>query len=695
MFVITEKPSVAKDIALGLGGFKKIPYGQKDYFFERNGDIIVSSAGHLLTLFMPQDYDESLKSWRIEDLPIIPEKYKYKPIESTYSVLQKIKYCFENYSSKELVLATDAEREGEHIGALILNYLGFKDYDSAKRFWVSEALTPEVVQKGFKNLKPLKNYENYKKAGYARARSDWLLGINISRLLAISTTGKTFFGRVQTAILGAIYLREKNIANFVPVPYYCLQVSVRKDSDSFKMLYHQNENNRFKTKQEIQNVFDKVNSCNVALTVKDIKTENKTLNPPQLFNITGLQKYCSTNFHLTPERTLEIAQELYEKQKCLSYPRTPSTVLGDDNVELFKEKFELLAPLYPELAQGCANEKIVPENKNIFNSAKLQDHHALIPLAKLSDDASIELKQVYEAVLLRFFQTIKEPYIYGLTTITATVDDSVFIAKGKAVIQSGWKTNNKDNNEEQNTEEQLIQINNLKTGDTLNIEKAEILSKETQHKKHYTNASILSLMENPKGEDENLGKLTGIGTPATRANIIATLLKREYIWQKGQNLLITDLGKFVIQTVTKIPCLAKLITIDTTTEWEKQLETQPEVFLKNNEEFLRTEIPKIHISDKWEKENFGTCPICHSGKILEGDKAFYCSNYKTGCKSTIWKDNICHAKINSSDVKLLLSGKNTKPKKMKSAKTGKDFQAPLTMSIVENQIKISCVFDKK
>lgn len=692
MFVITEKPSVAKDIAAGLGGFTKISYGEKDFYFERNGDIIVSSAGHLLTLFMPADYDENLKNWRLEDLPIIPGQYKYKPIESTYSVLQKIKYCFENYSSKDLVLATDAEREGEHIGALILDYLGFKDYSTAKRFWVSEALTPEVVKKGFQNLKPLSDFVSYKKAGFARARSDWLLGINISRLLAISTSGKTFFGRVQTAILGAIFLREKNIENFKPVHYYQLQIQVQKDSDSFAMLYNENNTSRFKTKDEVQNIVNMLNQRNVALIVKNIETENKTLNPPQLFNITELQKYCANNFHLTPEKTLEIAQELYEKYKCLSYPRTPSKVLGDDNVDLFREKYELLAPAYPLLAQGCANEKIVSENKNIFNSKKLQDHHALIPLDKLPDNVSNDVRNVYESVLLRFFQTIKEPHIYGITTVTASAEKAEFVAKGKSIIQQGWKeqVHEQENDDENN---QILPISNLKVNDQLKISKTEILQKETQPKKHYTNASILALMENPKGEDENLGKLVGIGTPATRANIIATLIKHEYIWQKGQNLLITELGKFIIQTITKVPCLAKLITIDTTTEWEKQLETQPEEFLKTNEDFLKTEIPKIRITEKWEKENFGDCPLCHSGKILEGQKSFYCSDYKSGCKCIIWKDNFCHTKITSQDVRLLLSGKKTKVKKFTSPKTGKVFQAALMATIENRQLKISPVFN--
>ena len=202
-------------------------------------------------------------------------------------------------------------------------------------------------------------------------------------------------------------------------------------------------------------------------------------------------------------------------------------------------------------------------------------------------------------------------------------------------------------------------------------------------------------MENPKGEDENLGKLTGIGTPATRASIIAKLIKREYIQQKGQQLLITDKGKFIIQTVTKIPCLANLIKISTTTEWEERLCSEPDSFLEENKDFLIREIPKIEISDKWEnpKNEIGICPICHKGKIIEGKKSFYCSEYKNGCQAVIWKDNFCHAQITASDAKMLICGKKTKPKKMQSKKTGKDFSAPLQATIENGNLKIQPVFN--
>ena len=296
-------------------------------------------------------------------------------------------------------------------------------------------------------------------------------------------------------------------------------------------------------------------------------------------------------------------------------------------------------------------------------------------------------KAVYEAVVQRFFQVIKEPFKYGITTIKANALGELFIAKGKTIYSRGWKTEETDEDELSIIPKTIINVD-----DELIVSNSTILEKETKPKKHYTNASILALMENPKGEDENLGKLVGIGTPATRAAIISTLIRREYLMQKGQQLLITNKGIFIIETIRKIPSLNSLIAIDTTTDWERELDSKPSKFLDSMTEFVRNEIPEIEIKEKWERENLGVCPICKNGKILSGEKNYYCSNYKEGCKFVIWKDNFCHAKITENDVMLLLAGKETKQKTMISKKTGKQFQAKLKAEIVNKEVQIKPVF---
>lgn len=671
MIILTEKPSVAEAIALAIGGYQK----QKG-FFSKGIDCIVSAQGHLLTLQEPEDYDIKFKKWNLEDLPICPDKLYYKPIEKNLYVLNKIKKCFQEFDDSEFILATDAEREGEVIGAEILNYLKYSN-SSAKRFWVSEALTKDVVLSGLKNAKPLINFEKYKREGFARAHADWLVGMNISRLISVSTKTLCTFGRVQTAILAAIYLREKSISEFVPVPYKQLEIITSKDKKKFSLFLTKNNSDRFSENDNY--LFQAVNDISISQNIKIVKIEKqkKTENPPQLFNITGLQKYCSQYYKIAPAKTLEIAQSLYEDLKCLSYPRTPSVVLGDDNIELYKNKYDLLSTAFPELSQGCDNLKISSDNKRLFNSEKLQDHHGLIPLDIIPDSASKEQSQVYEAVLKRFFDVIKPPFIYEQCKVFAKIKDYDFTGSGRIIIQNGFKTE---------LDDEVQDFPELKENDILQVEQSEILNKLTKPKKHYTNASILALMENPKGEDEYLGKLVGLGTPATRADIIEKLLKREYIIQQGQTLLISEKGKFLIEAILKVPELKDFISIAKTTEWEEKLAENPEGFLLEIKSFIKSKIQNIHINDVWVDLGLGVCPVCKKGHIKENAKAFSCTEWKNGCSFSIWKE-ICGAKITASDVSILLKGGKTKPKKMTS-KSGKDFSAPLSL----NNGKIEFVF---
>lgn len=681
MIILTEKPNVAEAIANAIGGYTK-----KDGYFQKGSDCIVSAQGHLLELNEPEDYDSKFSKWTLEDLPICPDKLFYKPIAKNYKVLAKIKKCFEEFDSSEFILATDAEREGEVIGAEILNFLHFKNYENARRFWVSEALTKEVVLKGLENAKPLSFYSKYKNEGFARAQSDWLLGMNISRLLSVSTTTLLSFGRVQTAILGAIYLRDKSIENFTPVKYNQLEITCTKDNVPFTLLLEQNNSDRFAINSEyIQNA---LNAPLAQLKIIDLTVEQKTENPPQLFNITGLQKYCAAQFKINPDRTLAIAQKLYEEYKCLSYPRTPSTVLGDDNVALFKEKFELLSAKYPELAQGCLDSKIAESNKRIFDSSKLQDHHGLIPVDVIPEQAGDDEKHIYFSVVKRFFDLIKESFIYELTKIKAEADEFIFKSSGRKIIQEGFKHTFEESDDTENQ-----QLPDLKIDDFCKISNKKLITKETKPKQHFTNSSILALMENPKSEDADSntdGKLVGIGTPATRANIIKVLLQRGYIVQTGQKLLITEKGKFLINTVIKIPELKNLISISTTTEWEKKLSDNPDLFLSEMRQFILTKLKQFEITDKWIDKGIGECPCCHKGKIKEGDKSFFCSEYKAGCKFSVWK-NIAGAKISVSDIQLLIAGKKTHKKKMTSSKTQKTFEASLQYI----NGKIDFIYDKK
>lgn len=684
MLILTEKPSVAQAFADALGGFQKSK--ENGWLYRGDTDCIVAAHGHLLELFMPEDYNPELKKWTVDTLPIIPQEMKYKPIpDPKTNSLKIIGQALKTFGHDDFILATDAEREGELIGYLILKHLGFTGWNTARRFWVSEALTPEVVKRGLAAAKPLHQYKTYRDAGLARSQADWLVGMNFSRLLSISTGTLLSFGRVQTAVLGAIYARDMGIKNFKPVPYQQLSVTVAKDGHTFTMLLDHDGQNRFPPHSPMLARAADVFSAQSVAILKSVSRQQKSLQPPQLLNITGLQKICSQKYSLSPAETLDLAQSLYEKHRCLSYPRTPSTVLGDENVDLFKNKYELLSPIYPELSNGCLPESISQSNKRIFNSSKLKDHHALIPLAPLPETASKKEALVYTVVLERFFTAIKKPHLYEAVSITASKDSFQLKAVGKIVLDAGWKKNG--DNDDENQEQTLP---SLQEGDKISITKAEILDKQTQPKKHFTEASILALMENPRNEEETSGKLVGLGTPATRAEILEKLLKREYIVQDKKNLLIGDKGIFLMKTILQLPELAQLVTIQTTTNWEEQLESTPELFLESMKNMLTTKLPSMKVEKKWEKPSLGTCPLCKNGKIMAGEKNWYCSRYKDGCSFTLWK-NVSGAKLSDTDLQQLLEGKTTRPKKMKS-KAGKEFSAKLKLL---QDGKVDFIFDKK
>ncbi len=495
MFILTEKPGVAKEFAAALGGFSY----QKG-FYTNGRDCITHAVGHVLELYSPEEYDPSLKKWDLNDLPIIPDTMKYKAIVSTKEQLAIIKSCFQKYDSSNLILATDAEREGEFIGALILNYVEFKNYATAKRFWVSSALTQDVILDGLKNAKPLLEYSKYKDAGYARQHADWLIGMNITRLLTLKAGTILTFGRVQTAVLGAIYARCKQVKNFVKEKYF--QYEILLEDFSLFLL----ENGENKLAQRCANYAEQNILPGSNVTITNVETEKKTEHPPKLFNITGLQKYCSQKFKYSPKKTLEIAQSLYETEKCLSYPRTPSTVLGDDNVDLFQEKFNLLSRIYSDLSDDCILANISSSNKRIFNSDKLVDHHALIPLKDISSSASLEQKNVYMAVLERFFTVLKESHIYNLVKITGKQNEHIFTGTVKMVLQNGFKSSSSED-EESELDKLAQRCANFRVpeiGENYEIKDTKVHEKYTQPKKLFTEATLLALMENPKGEEGSL-----------------------------------------------------------------------------------------------------------------------------------------------------------------------------------------------
>ena len=680
MLILTEKPSVAKAFADALG------VARKDNFYENGEHCIVNALGHLLEDYSPEDYDPALKKWSLDGLPIIPEKVKYKAVDKTKAQLAVVKSCFARHKNAPFMLATDAEREGELIGAEILDYVGFTNYSGAKRFWVSEALTPEVIKKGIENAKPLAEYKSYREQGFARQFADWLVGMNLTRLVSLKSNKTLHFGRVQTAVLGAVYAREKAIQNFTSEKYFEIQAVLNSGSSDFSVKMVNPANEEYPTRFSELSSFEKFKAAGSAEkgVITALKKDKKTVQPPQLFNITGLQKEAHKKYGYSPEQTLDIAQALYEKHKCLSYPRTPSRVMGDDNVELIKSVFDKLLNKYYGKTFDANNIKSVKisdvfvnsdpalisnDNKRVFNSAELQDHHALIPLAPPSETLSEEETNIYLLVFERFFNVFKPPYVYNSISIDVDISEHKFIGNGIEIINAGWKQTNISDEDEETQED----YSGLLQGKEYKVDSVESLEKQTEPKKHYTFASLLQLMENPRGDD---GKhLTGLGTPATRGAILQKLVDRKYVLLKGKNVLISDDGNFLIENILKNDELAAFISIPETTRWEEQLHNNTSAFIDGIKDFVRGAVKNTGMETyQHEKKSLGKCPFC-GGDIYEGNKNnYYCSNYKAEkpCHFVIWK-NICQASVTHSDVQALLAGKQTKVKECVSPKTGKKF----------------------
>jgi DNA topoisomerase-3 len=668
--ILTEKPSVAASFASALG----VP--RKGKIYENDAYCIVNALGHLLAVYEPQDYDPKYAAWNLEDLPVIPQKFLFKEIESTSGQLKTVKECFDRHKNADFILATDAEREGELIGAEILEYAGFSDYDRAKRFWVSEALTKEVVLKGIENARPLADYARYKEQGYARQQADWLVGMNLSRFVTKSCQGRTFHvGRVKSAVLAAVYDREVSVSSFAREKYF--EFSAVMDGGAFSVRLTNPDNEKFPARFSESSQLLKDASQNIAAPasgkVTGVKKEKLSKPPPQLFNLTALQKKASGVFSYTPDQTLNIAQALYEKHKCLSYPRTPSRVMGDDNVALVKSVFEKLKSAYPEKTPDVDESLISAENKRIFDSSKLQDHHALIPLSPVPEDASPEEKNVFSLVLDCFLTALMPDYVYNSVKIEVAINGFSFHGSGSEVLRPGWKKNAKDSDTDADSDAGADQSLAGVEEKEYTVNSASLDEKFTKPKKLFNYASILQLMENPRNADG--ARLIGLGTPATRGNILKELFDKNYLRMEKKNILPTDDGKFLIGALRKNDELKKLCSIEETTGWEERLDSDCAAFVADIEKYVRaavnTKIDKIY---ERAVVSLGACPLC-GRPVTEGKLSYSCSGWKEGCKFTIWKD-IKITAVSKAEAELLLAGKKTKMKKCKS-KAGKEFNARL------------------
>ena len=585
MLILTEKPSVAKDFAKALG----CNFSSADKCFKSaDGSIFISNCvGHLFELNEPAVYNPEFKNWK--KLPVIPDQFHYHVSPELKDAARIVVGLLKNHKNDEILIATDADREGEIIARECLKAAGISDISRIRRFWVSQALTPVVIKDGISKAKALGNYDLLSEQGFARQHSDWLVGINGTRFIT-NKSGTLFpVGRVQTAVLSAISERCLAIKNFVPEKYYEIFGEFNPPNGAkIKGIYVDSTGNAKLKDTFLANELKRY--LNSPVKCLEVKSEKKESLPPQLYSLNDLQKDAFRYFNYSAEKTLKLVQKLYEDYKCVSYPRTPSKVMGSQNVQLCSDLYQKFLTQYLEYFVLHPFYKIDASNKRIFNDAKLEAHHAIIPLEKLPVGASGDEENIYNLILERFMLAFAPVHVYEKQTVMLCVGNYQFKVEGRKILDEGWQKFRRFTRllKEKDEDKEEVQILDSIDWNNLTLGSVEPVQKTTKPPKHFNEASILAFMENPKGESEDK-KLAGIGTPATRHTFVPKLLRSKYIEIQNNNLVITRNGEKLLNLVRETP-LASLADVGETTRWEEKLAQNPAVFESEIRDFIRSSI---------------------------------------------------------------------------------------------------------
>ena len=582
--VIAEKPSVGRDIARVLGCKQQ---GKK--YIEGNEYIVTWGLGHLVTLADPEGYDKKLKTWRMEDLPMMPERFKLVVIPQTRGQFQAVKSLIERKDVAEIIIATDAGREGELVARWILAKAGNKK--PLKRLWIS-SVTDKAIRDGFAHLKNAKEYENLYHAATARAESDWLVGINATRALTCKYNAQLSCGRVQTPTLALIVKRQQEIEHFVPKQYWELKTVYRdtvfsaivrkSDEELAEEAEKEKENPSAKKKIQpdanrgIPQITDEQTGKellerirNVDFTVTEVSSKKGTEAPPRLFDLTSLQVECNKKFSYSADMTLQLIQSLYEK-KVATYPRVDTTFLSDD---IYPKCPKILEGLQDYIVYTTAlSGKPLIKSKKVFDNSKVTDHHAIIPTGVQPQGLSDMEKRVFDLIARRFIAVFYPDCKFSTTTIIGEADQIEFKVTGKQILEPGWRIIfAKDVPEEGKENEEESVLPAFTKGES-GPHSPMLNEKWTQPPRPYTEATLLRAMETAgklvdNDELRDALKENGIGRPSTRAAIIETLFKRHYIRKERKNLIATPTGVELIQLIHE----ELLKSAELTGIWEKKL----------------------------------------------------------------------------------------------------------------------------
>ena len=664
--ILTEKPSVAAEFARALNATRRTGY------FESPDTIITYCVGHLLRLLTPEEYDPAYKHWSVEKLPIVPKQYQYAEIPEFKKQLATVKLLVKQ-NPAQIVIATDAGREGELIARETLKWCGKSDLSNVYRFWTSEALTPEVIQKNLRTLTLAGSYTHLYNSGYYRQIADWLVGMNFTRYFSCKLNNDFSFGRVQVPVLSAIVGRTEQIKSFTPQPFFNLRVTLRKDITPFSAFYIKDNSISFKERADLVPLLTELENLHPHAKVLKIQSEHKLENPLQLYNLTALQKAANGYYGYRAEQTANIAQALYEKHTILSYPRTSSRVLARSNFDLFCQTITQLHFHYDDIFRGCKLPTL--DNTHIFNDEKLSDHHALIILDKLPDSLSEEERNVAMLVLRNMAGILLPPFIADHKTIDFDICGKSYQWKGTQVLSLGWKQlysslkpkdEQADEDEPQDQDDKTLPA--LAQGDILNTFDPQILEKKTKPPAPFTEASLLTFMEN-----------NGLGTEATRADIIERLLIREYTLRSKRSISATDKGIFLIHTIHTLPAqrVKNFIGVEETAKWEALLDSSPETFYNSIKISVQEAIESLRNLElpEYQKTPIGVCPHCGC-PVRDFESSYRCDS-QNGCPFSLPKKIAGHVFTEKELAKLIALEETHLIGNFKSQKTGNSFKARL------------------
>mgnify|MGYP000889308622 CR=1 FL=1 len=638
---IAEKPSVAKEIANVIGATER-----RDGYFEGNGYQVTWTFGHFCTLLPPEDYRPHWKRWDFNTLPMLPERFETKVMDDggVKKQFNVIKSLFKNASL--VINCGDAGQEGELIQRWVIkaaNYTG-----EVQRLWIS-SLTSEAIKAGFNKLRPASTFDNLYYAGSSRAIGDWLLGMNATRLFTLKYGGfkqVLSIGRVQTPTLAMLVNRFHEIENFKPQPYWELQTSYR--DTNFK-----HTEGKFLKKEDGEKILNQINDKDLEITAVDKKDGKEYA--PKLFDLTSIQVYCNNKFGFTADATLKMVQRLYE-MKVVTYPRVDTTFLPND-----------MYPKIPGILKGLTNYasftapllgKAIVKSKKVFNDNKVTDHHAIIPTGE-EKHLNADEKKVYDIIVRRFIAVFYPDCKVAKTQVKAKVEVVTFLASGKEILEEGWrvlfpKSKKKSETDGEKEEEEENILPSFDVGEK-GPHTPSFLEKTTKAPNYHTEASLLRAMETAgkQVEDDELRdlmKANGIGRPSTRANIIETLFRRKYAERRKKQVIPTEMGIQLINTIQS----ELLKSAELTGLWEKQLkeieqgEYSAAQFIANMKKMVdelvyevrsETGKPRLSTASETKKKKapikaglVGTqCPKCSEGKLIKGQTAYGCHEFKAGC----------------------------------------------------------------